>query len=298
MRYVAPQFRNGRIGHQLTTVWRARLTAELFGLQYAHVPFASTARDDTAGPASDTGAWNDFLGLGRGEIDLATVASSVGYVTYRPPPRIETIPDCFSYAETWRLLDAVPDNHVLLYDDLALMDYRQVATWQAQGLVTAASVAAVPSWFQRQLRESPAYLTTPRDTPGAYHMAAYRRTPLAGEQLPALHMRAPVSWFNAVLQQVRARYPHVRAVLYTQQLVGDEAQLDAAWDVRPVPDTYPATLVAFKDLVEADLAVTSSGASSLMIQLYRHGQRPTVTYDPAWAAFPGLTLDDIERWLP
>jgi hypothetical protein len=296
MRYVAPRFHGGRIGHQLTTVWQARLAADLFGLQYLHVPF-SRQQQDIVGGASPTGEWNAFLGLGRGETLLSSLSSTVGYVTYRPPPHIELTPEYFSYEATWRLVDALPDNHVLVYDDLGLTDYRTVRRWHERGLITAAQTQATLSWFQRQLRESAAYIATQRTPRAEYSVAAYRRAPLNDELLPPTHRPPPIGWFNDVLACVRRRYPAAQGTLYTQGYIGDETQLDDGWVVRCVPDTYPATLEAFKDLIESDLAVTSTGSTTTLVQLYRHGQRPTV-HHPTWSSFPGLTLETLERELP
>lgn len=297
MRYVAPKFHYGRVGHQLSVVWQARLVSEFFGLQYAHVPFSDYQREVTGTP-SPVGLWNDFLGLGRGETALASVRQQLGAVTYEPPLALEEFPTAFSYEETWRLLDAVPDNHVLIYENIAPIMLWPLLEWQSRGLVTAASVLAVPCWFQRQLQQSAVYTATRREPPRGYRVVAYRRTPLAGENLPPqYHAVLPVAWFNDVLARIRIRYPDVDAVLYTQNRVGDEAQLNSAWTVREAPDTYPATFEAFKDLVEADVAVISVGSTAGMIEMYRCGRGPTVHPDGR-GAFPGLTLDTIVRDLP
>ena len=296
MRYVAPRFTAGRVGHQISTVWQARLVAELFDLTYAHVPFEEH-QWGVSGGVSPLGLWNDFLGLGRGELPLAAVREQLGTITYEPPANFDNWPACFSYDETWRLLDALPDNYVLLYSNLAPLSFWRVLDWQARGLATTASGLAVPCWFQRQLQQSAVYGGTARETPRGYRVAAYRRTALPGEALTRYHPLIPPAWFNDALAQIRLRYSDVDAVLYTQHRCGDESQLDPAWDVREVPDTYPATFEAFKDLVEADVAVLSVGGTSAMVELYRHGIAPTVRHE-ACCTFPGLLVSTIARELP
>lgn len=294
MRYVAPQFVLGRIGHQFTVAWHARLVADLFGLEYLHVPFRD--HEYVSGGCARGTPWNDFLGLGRGVTALSTVAERLGRLTYKPTPRFELEPARFGYEETWRLIDALPDEHVLLYEDLAPIDYWRVMDWVSRGLIASTNTQATAAWFQQQLHVSPDYVSAPVMRAG-YTVAAYRRTPIRHEQLPASHTPASVSYFNEALAKIKQRYAVETAVLYTQQLLGDEPLLDAAWDVRVVADEYPATLHAFKTLVEADVAITSTGSTAAIVQLYRFGRLPTVTCQP-WRNFPSLAVGDIVRDLP
>lgn len=297
MRYVAPYPTHGRIGHQLSIVWLARLMSDVFDLQYQHAPFVDAAQ--ATGPGGTAARWNEWLNLASGTV--AFEPGRLGTVTYRGGWQAHhKWAERPQYLDYWRLCDGVPDEHVLRFEDFGNIWYRDVLAWQSAGLITEAVAGATYAWFQRQLDASPAYQRTAiPERDGRLCVRAYRRAPLLGEHLPPQHRPVSVEYLNEALRSVRAYRTDIDALVYQQSEIGDEGALDPAWRVAYCPDVYPQTFECVKDLIEADVAVTTVGMTSVMVQLYRYARRPTVLH-PLCGHFPGVAHDKpqaLARWL-
>jgi hypothetical protein len=290
MRYVTGKPTGGRVGHQTTTIWYAKLFAELFGFQYVHTPLS----DNPKLPYCSAASWNDFFNFGHGETPSDSL-SGCGAITHwlgAYHQNDERMLAFMRYTAAGRLADAVPDQYVLQFEDLCAIHADSVRDWERQGLATAGTLRRMCDWFQQKLAASTRYRHTaayqhPAD---ALKVAMYWRVFVPDEYSPYI-FPAPDTLAAAVSAIRDAAYPQpVSVVIFTQQqsdvreIVADYVQTIVCTE----PD--PQVAVGFKSLIEADVAITTVGWSSTLINIYRAFRRPTIGV-PLWL-IDGIALPE------
>lgn len=280
MRFVGAKMRYGRVGHQISAIWQARAFSELFGFRYCHSPFI----DEPNMAFSAAAAWNPFFDLGRDEPATADIlAHSPSLVHAFAPYGVAEYEQ--SYELLQRLASGVPPGYALLFEDLAWLQADRIQAWIRRGFAAPNMFSNLVSWFQRQLDGSEFYrqvevLPWPAD---ALSVAIYWRRPGETESLPGFWQR---SWedHKAALTAIRQAVGPDRRIavkVLTQSNPGPvEAPVDEL-EVVCCDDQYPLVYQAMKTLIEADVAVTSGGGSSIIVGIYRALRRPTIAA-PGW----------------
>ena len=304
MRYITPVFADGRIGHQFSAVWAARVFAEAFDFTYAHSPFeiypdAPYSKAHATKPPTDR--WNAFLDLAQNEISFDTIAESTNRLDFHYP--------AYSYLDSgrrlyfndlWRLAQLTPDNTVLTFNNLGMLLPSDVQSWITAGVVHRSLLRRVISWFQGKVFNSTAFHNTPIIKPinPGHHVVVYYRVTTQAERdvlnaaSPVIAQSYPVAIDHYVnlLQYLYDKLPPPVTVTMLAQRRHKDHQAFMPYVDQWVycDDNYPLAYRCAKTLLKADTAIVTHGEFSKMISMLRAYLGCTIV-EPAYG-YPGNTI--------
>jgi len=279
MRYVAGKPHRGSVGHQLTTIWYAKLFSELFGFTYAHAPFI----DNPTSRWSMAASWNDFFGLGHNELAVDLLHKSCGSLTHSFGPYDRPGWD-FRYAMLARLADAVPDNYVLQFEDLGHIHADSIREWEASGYAMGGTLRRICGWFQAQLQKSARYQATPiyQHPENVVRLSVYWRRPLPDEQfdyhdITQQQLEQAIAKIHTIVKP-----KPLSVVVFTQAASARKLEIAAEFsDLVVCREPSAVVAMAYKSLIEADVAISTVGNSASLIGIYRAFRKPTFGV-PGW----------------
>lgn len=276
MRYVTGSPWRGRVGHQLSCIWYAKLFSELFGFEYLHTPLC----DRPEFRFSEAARWNGFFNLAARERLTADFEKQLGRITHYFGEYQPTLDLNLRYHALARLADAVPDQYLLAFQDLGQVSAPAILSWEQQGFARAGTLRRICSWFQDKLDTSPVYQAQAgyQHPDGMLKVAAYWRN-FNPYELTS-NVRVPAQRLVDAVAAVRALvYPRPISVVVCTQFLpeNDPFVLDADHvDFLAGADPNPNAAVAFKTLIEADVAITTVGHSAQVVGIQRAFRRPTI----------------------
>jgi len=256
----------GRVGHQFSQLFTAKhLSLLVPGYRYWHSRFVNGA-----GPCDQAAIWEDFLDLGRGQVEINFRARTYPEFRYVTPARSPDKTEWDS-KRLFGILANMPDEMIFEVAD------RGFAWWESRYWPDN-QFTATAEFFQQQVFRSPAYQACQLvyEPTAKLQACFYRRTPSLYEPRTHESWYVEPSYFAGVWAWLVDRYGQdklAKPLLFTQTLWDDFSEpVWAPFRVIAADDKYPAVFQAFKSCVECDIFVGSVGDTTGLVRTLRHNR--------------------------